>query len=46
MKEKTEQESQNIDIAKGSSSYAGFLALDGVSLTSINASLVPCHRGT
>ncbi|KAL1135980.1 hypothetical protein V6Z11_A12G209800, partial [Gossypium hirsutum] len=28
------------------SSYAGFLALDEVSLTSINASLVPYYRGT
>ncbi|KAH1074577.1 hypothetical protein J1N35_026905 [Gossypium stocksii] len=46
MEEKTEQESQDRDIAEGSSSYAGFLALDEVSLTSINASLVPYCRGT
>ncbi|KAB2000015.1 hypothetical protein ES319_D12G202600v1 [Gossypium barbadense] len=46
MEEKTEQESQDIDIAEGSSSYAGFLALDEVSLNSINASLVPYYRGT
>ncbi|TYH96844.1 hypothetical protein ES332_A12G205600v1 [Gossypium tomentosum] len=37
MKEKTEQESQDINIAK---------ALDEVSLTSINASLVPYYRCT
>ncbi|TYG90731.1 hypothetical protein ES288_A12G206000v1 [Gossypium darwinii] len=46
MEEKTEQESQDIDIAEGSSSYAGFLALDEVSLTSVNASLVPYYHGT
>lgn len=46
MEEKTEQKSQDIDIAEGSSSYAGFLALDEVSLTSINATLVPYYRGT
>ncbi|GMJ05773.1 NAC45/86-DEPENDENT EXONUCLEASE-DOMAIN PROTEIN 2 [Hibiscus trionum] len=46
MEEKTQLESHEIDIAEGSSSYAEFLEPNEVSLSSINASLIPYYRGT
>ncbi|KAK8604534.1 hypothetical protein V6N13_099473 [Hibiscus sabdariffa] len=46
MEEKTQPESQEIDIADCSSSYAEFLEPNEVSLSSIRASLIPYYRGT
>ncbi|KAL4348886.1 hypothetical protein GQ457_17G017150 [Hibiscus cannabinus] len=46
MEEKTQLESQEIDIAECSSSYAEFLEPNEVSLSSIRASLIPYYRGT
>ncbi|KAE8736268.1 Protein NEN4 [Hibiscus syriacus] len=46
MKEKTQLESQEIDIAEGSSSCAEFLEANEVSPSSISASLIPYYHGT
>ncbi|GMJ00018.1 NAC45/86-DEPENDENT EXONUCLEASE-DOMAIN PROTEIN 1 [Hibiscus trionum] len=46
MEEKPQLESQEIDIAEGSSSCAEFLEPNEVSLSSISASLIPYYHGT